>query len=99
MGISTPYLPENLSIALGSGSLTPLELGAAFCVFANNGYRIEPFGVREILDNNGDSLEQTGPTLKSALSPEVAVTVRSMLMKAVSWGTGTRAKEIGRAHV
>ena len=92
MGISTPYLPENLSIALGSGSLTPLELGAAFCVFANNGYRIEPFGVREILDNNGDSLEQTGPTLKSALSPEVAVTVRSMLMEAVSWGTGTRAK-------
>ena len=92
MGITTPYLPENLSLALGSCSLTPLEMAAAFCVFANNGYRIEPFGVREILNSKGESIEQTGPTLTNALSPETAVTMRSMLMQAVSWGTGTRAK-------
>ena len=92
MGITTPYLPENLSLALGSCSLTPLEMGAAFCVFANNGYRVEPFGVREILNSKGESIEQTGPTLTNALAPETAVTIRSMLMQAVSWGTGTRAK-------
>jgi penicillin-binding protein 1A len=92
MGITTPYLPDNLSVALGSSSLTPLEMGAAFCVFANNGHRVEPFGVQEILDNNGNVIEQNGPMLSDALSPETAVTVRSMLTQAVNWGTGTRAK-------
>jgi penicillin-binding protein 1A len=92
MGITTPYLPEDLSIALGSSSLTPLEMGAAFSVFANNGYRVVPFSVKEILDSNGNSLERNGPDLGNALSPETAVTMRSLLMQAVSWGTGTRAK-------
>jgi penicillin-binding protein 1A len=92
MGITTPYLPEDLSVALGSSSLTPLEMGAAFSVFANNGNRIEPFGVKEILDANGNVIEQNGPVLTSALSPETAVTMRSMLMQAVNWGTGTRAR-------
>jgi penicillin-binding protein 1A len=91
MGITTPYLPEDLSVALGSSSLTPLEMCAAFCVFANDGNRVEPFGVREILDSNGDAVEQNGPAITQAMSPETAVTVRSMLMQAVSWGTGTRA--------
>jgi penicillin-binding protein 1A len=95
MGVTTPYLPEDLSIALGSSSLTPLEMGAAFCVFANNGYKIEPFGVREILDSNGNSVERNGPTLSNALSPETAVTMRSLLMQAVNWGTGTRARVDG----
>jgi penicillin-binding protein 1A len=91
MGITTKYLPEDLSVALGSSSVTPLEMAAAFCVFANNGHRVEPYGVREILDSNGDAVEQNGPVITDALSPETAVTVRSMLMQAVSWGTGTRA--------
>jgi penicillin-binding protein 1A len=95
MGITTPYLPEDLSIALGSSSLTPLEMGAAFSVFANNGYRIVPFSVKEILDSNGNSLERNGPDLGNALSPETAVTMRSLLMQAVNWGTGTRAKVEG----
>ncbi|MDR1514149.1 MAG: PBP1A family penicillin-binding protein [Synergistaceae bacterium] len=95
MGITTPYLPEDLSIALGSSSLTPLEMGAAFSVFANNGYRIVPFSVKEILDSNGNSLERNGPDLGNALSPETAVTMRSLLMQAVSWGTGTRARVEG----
>jgi penicillin-binding protein 1A len=95
MGITTPYLPEDLSIALGSSSLTPLEMAAAFCVFANNGYKVEPFGVKEILDSNGNPVEQNGPLLTAALSPETAVTMRSLLMQAVSWGTGTRARVEG----
>ena len=95
MGITTPYLPEDLSIALGSSSLTPLEMGSAFSVFANNGYRVEPFSVKEIIDSSGNSLERNGPKLTNALSPETAVTMRSLLMQAVSWGTGTRARVEG----
>jgi penicillin-binding protein 1A len=91
MGITTPYLPEDLSVALGSSSLTPLEMATAFSSFANDGHRIAPYGIREVLDNNSDVLEQNGPAIKDAMSPETAVTMRSMLMQAVSWGTGTRA--------
>jgi penicillin-binding protein 1A len=91
MGITTPHLADNLSLALGSSSLTPLEMAAAFSVFGNNGHSIEPYGIREIIDSNGNALEQNGPVIGDAMSPETAVTVRSMLMQAVSWGTGTRA--------
>ncbi|MDR3163978.1 MAG: PBP1A family penicillin-binding protein [Synergistaceae bacterium] len=91
MGITTPYLAENLSLALGSSSLTPIEMAAAFSVFANNGHRIEPYGVKEIIDSNGNAIEQNGPVINDAMSPETAVIIRSMLMQAVSWGTGTRA--------
>ena len=91
MGITTPYLPEDLSLALGSASLSPLEMAVAFSNFANNGYRVEPYGIKEILDNTGHPLEQNGASLTRAMSPEVAVEIRSMLMQAVSWGTGTRA--------
>jgi penicillin-binding protein 1A len=91
MGITTPYLADNLSLALGSSSLTPIEMATAFSVFANNGHRIVPYGVKEIIDSNGNAIEQNGPVISDALSPETAVTVRSMLMQAVSWGTGTRA--------
>lgn len=92
MGITTPYLPEDLSVVLGSCSLTPLEMCAAFSTFANNGNKIVPFGVKEILDNSGSVVEQTGPLLTSAMSPETAAMMRSLLMQAVSWGTGTRAQ-------
>jgi penicillin-binding protein 1A len=98
MGITTQYLPDDLSMALGSSSLTPLEMGSAFCVFANNGHRVEPYGVREIQDSSGNVLEQNGPVITDALSPETAVTIRSMLMQAVSWGTGTRASLVKEGY-
>ncbi|MDR1581365.1 MAG: PBP1A family penicillin-binding protein [Synergistaceae bacterium] len=91
MGITTPYLADNLSLALGSSSLTPIEMATAFSVFGNNGHRVKPYGVKEIIDSNGNAIEQNGPVISDALSPETAVTIRSLLMQAVSWGTGTRA--------
>lgn len=92
VGISTQHMPEDLSIALGTPSVTPLEMAVAYSAFANNGYKVEPYGVKEIQARNGDSLEQSGPQLTSAISPATAVTMRSMLIQATTWGTGTRAK-------
>jgi len=92
MGITTPYVPEDLSIALGTASVTPLEMAKAYCTFANNGYKVEPYGIKEITGKNGDSLEQNGPNLTSAMSPATAVGMRSMLEQVVLWGTGTRAR-------
>jgi penicillin-binding protein 1A len=92
MGITTPHLPNDLSIALGSTSVTPLELVTAFACFANNGYQLKPYGIRDITAPNGDVLEQNGPDLSHAISPETAATVRSLLTQAVIWGTGRAAQ-------
>lgn len=92
MGITTPYLVHDLSVVLGSSSVTPLEMCAAFSTFSNGGNKVVPYSIKEITDSNGNVVEQTGPTLSTAMSPETSVTMRSLLMQAVAWGTGTRAK-------
>lgn len=92
IGITTPYLPDDLSVALGTASVTPLEMSVAYSTFANNGYKVEPYAVKEILSQRGESLEQNGPKLTSAISPTTAVSLRSMLEQVTGWGTGARAK-------
>lgn len=92
MGITTPHLPEDLSLALGTASVTPLEMCVAYSAFANNGYKIEPYGIKEIRGKNGESLEQNGPRIANALSVTTAVTTRSMLEQVAIWGTGAKAR-------
>lgn len=92
MGITTPYLPEDLSLSLGTASVTPLEMSVAYSTFANNGYKVEPYAIKNIVNKNGDSLEQGGPKLTNAMSVSTAVTARSMLEQVAVWGTGARAK-------
>lgn len=92
MGITTPHLPEDLSLALGTASVTPLEMCVAYSTFANNGYRVEPYGIKEIKSKNGESIEQNGPKLSNAISVTTAVTARSMLEQVAIWGTGAKAR-------
>jgi penicillin-binding protein 1A len=92
MGISSPHVPNDLSLALGAASVTPLEVATAFACFANNGYQVKPFGIREIEGPDGEILERNGPDLSHALSPETAASLRSMLTQAVIWGTGRAAQ-------
>jgi len=92
MGISTPHLPEDLSLALGTASVTPLEMCVAYSTFANNGYKVEPYGIKEIKGKSGESIEQNGPKLANAISVTTAVTTRSMLEQVAMWGTGTKAR-------
>ena len=73
MGVVTPHLPEDLSLALGSASVTPLEMAAAFSVFANNGMAVDPLMIREIRSSNGDLLESRRPFIREAMPPEIAV--------------------------
>lgn len=92
MGITTPHLPEDLSLALGTASVTPLEVCVAYSTFANNGYRVEPYGIKEVKGKNGESVEQNGPRLTNAMSVTTAVTGRSMLQQVAVWGTGAKAR-------
>ncbi|MCP0914482.1 MULTISPECIES: penicillin-binding protein 1A [Legionella] len=62
-GFNKKSLPHALSLALGSLSVSPMELTAAYAVFANGGYKIEPYLIDHITDNDGKILLQAKPTL------------------------------------
>ncbi|MCM8809525.1 MAG: penicillin-binding transpeptidase domain-containing protein, partial [Candidatus Omnitrophica bacterium] len=84
-------LPADLTLALGSLSVSPLELTSAFCVFANGGKRIKPIAIKYVTDSSGKILLQNEPQLDEAIAPEVALTMTDMLRDVISYGTGTRA--------
>lgn len=92
IGITTPYLPEDLSLALGAASVTPMEMAVAYSAFANNGFKVKPYGIREITERTGKSIEQNGPKLKKAISVTTSIETRSLLEQVVLWGTGRRAQ-------
>ncbi len=60
-GFDRARLPRNLSLALGSAAVTPLELATAYTVLANGGYRVEPYFIERIVDANGEVIEQAQP--------------------------------------
>lgn len=60
-GFDTKKLPRNLTLALGSGSVTPLELVTGYCVFANGGYRVSPYVIDHIEDAQGKVIYQAQP--------------------------------------
>jgi membrane peptidoglycan carboxypeptidase len=55
MGIKA-HIPKELSVALGTATLTPLELATAYSVFANNGTLVEPYAIEWIESRDGDRL-------------------------------------------
>jgi penicillin-binding protein 1A len=71
-GFSPDELPRNESLALGSASLTPLELVTGFATFANGGFLIEPYLIERIENAQGDVIYQANPKL--ACDPCIAAT-------------------------
>ncbi|GMR07328.1 MAG: penicillin-binding protein 1A [Gammaproteobacteria bacterium] len=60
-GFDSSRLPHNLSLALGSGSVAPMEIARGYATFANGGYRIEPYYIDRIEDAKGKVLLQSEP--------------------------------------
>lgn len=60
-GFIKEKIPKNLTIALGTGDVTPLEMARAYAVFANGGYLITPHYIEHIKDNKGDTLCTVNP--------------------------------------
>ncbi len=94
-GLQGP-LARNLSIALGSHEVTPLELAVAYATFANNGSRPQPIFVTEIVTTQGQIIEQNQPEAVRAIPPPTAYLITSMLQDVVSRGTGRRALGLGQ---
>ena len=62
-GFPAERMPDNLSLALGSAGVTPLELTAGYAVFANGGYRVEPYFISRVEDGDGNVIQAAEPTL------------------------------------
>lgn len=60
-GFNRDDLPRDLSLALGSHALTPLEIATGYAAFANGGYKIEPFLIEQIVDRDGKVLFAANP--------------------------------------
>jgi len=73
-GIKNRNLPKDLSMALGSHIMTPLEVATGYSVFANNGYQIEPFLIEEIQTREGDIAFQAEPFVADSRKLEEAPT-------------------------
>ncbi|MCD6310180.1 MAG: PBP1A family penicillin-binding protein, partial [Candidatus Eremiobacteraeota bacterium] len=92
MGITSPMEP-NLSLALGSSVLTPLEMASAFGVIANSGIRVEPVCIKLIKDPSGRIIEDNRHPKKHEVLPHVVAHMMvGMLKDVINAGTGTRAK-------
>ena len=60
-GFTEQQMPNNLSLALGSGSASPLEMATAYAVFANGGYRVSPYLIKRIVTHQGDIVMEASP--------------------------------------
>ena len=84
----SPELPRHPSLALGAGSVSPLELAAAYAVFANGGIYREPYLIERIVTADGKILYEQSPREESrVLSEESAMLMNYMLKKVVEEGT------------
>lgn len=95
LGIEAP-LARDLSLALGSSSVSLLEITGAFATFANMGNRPKPIFITRIVDKNGIVLEENKPVSVPAISPQTAYITTSLLKGVVEHGTGWRAKKLKR---
>jgi penicillin-binding protein 1A len=92
-------LPNNLTLALGSGDTTPIELANAYTTLAAAGRVAEPIFIRKVVDSNGITLEETKVSEQAAIDPAVVYIMTSMLRSVVEEGTATRALALGRPVV
>ena len=60
-GFNIDDLPKNLSLSLGSATLSPWQMASAYCVFANGGYKVEPYTIETIATGEGEILYQAEP--------------------------------------
>ncbi|ELX08286.1 penicillin-binding protein 1A [Janthinobacterium sp. HH01] len=93
--------PKNLTMALGTGSVTPAQLVGAYSVFANGGYTVEPYLIAKIVDGSGKIISEAKPrtTLPDdarVIDPRNAFVTDSMLRQVTRTGTGAAVARLGR---
>jgi membrane peptidoglycan carboxypeptidase len=91
IGIESKLDPV-ISLTLGAGAVTPIEIASAYSSFANNGYLAPTYLIEKITDVNGQVLYQHVTSQRVTIpDPAAAAAVRKTLEVAAQFGTGTRA--------
>ncbi len=94
LGIQSP-LDENLSLALGTSSVTLQEMVSTYGVFANQGVRNEPYFIERIENSAGRTIAAHTPAPKQVMPANTAYIVNSIMQSVVKEGTGKKVKVIG----
>ena len=91
IGIDSEIDPV-ISLTLGAGAVTPIEIASAYSSFATNGVLAPPYLIERIEDSNGEVLYQNIVSQRISIpDPGAAAAVRKTLEVAAQFGTGTRA--------
>ena len=96
--------PPYLTMALGAGSVTPLQMAAAYSVFANGGFGVKPYLIDKVYDKDGRLLMQASPQQASGnaarvIDPRNAWLMTSMMQDVTRSGTAARAGQLGRSDI
>jgi penicillin-binding protein 1A len=96
--------PPYLTMALGSGTVTPWQMARAYAVFANGGYLVQPYFIQKIVDDRGNLLGEARPQRAGDESLRVIDTRNAFIMDSLMQdvarvGTAARAASLGRKDV
>jgi penicillin-binding protein 1A len=95
-GFDAERHPAYLTMALGAGSVTPMQMTAAYSVFANGGYRVNPWLITKVTDQKGRTLVETKPPVLNesmrTIPARNAFLMTNLLGEVTSRGTAARAQ-------
>ena len=95
-GFEAERHPPYLTMALGAGAVTPMQMATGYSVFANGGYRVNPWLVTTVSEQRGKVLVQTKPPVledaQRAIEPRNAFLMTSLLQEVTRSGTAARAQ-------
>lgn len=99
-GFDSADMPRGLTLALGTASVTPMQMASGFAAFANGGYKVKPYFIDHITDDDGKTLYQADPpNLERAITAENAYLMNSLLQDVIRRGTGRRALALNRKDI
>lgn len=95
-GFEAEKHPAYLTMALGAGTVTPMQMATGYSVFANGGYRVNPWVISKVSEQRGKVLvESSAPVLEEserAIEPRNAFIMSSLLQEVTRSGTAARAQ-------
>ncbi|MGZ5013182.1 MAG: penicillin-binding protein 1A [Methylobacter sp.] len=111
-GFIEDQIPKTLSLALGSGYASPLQMARVYATFANGGFLVKPYFIERIESNEGEIIYQAKPKTACPacdssqelnrnyapriITPQICFLMNSLLRDVVQHGTATGAKVLGR---
>ena len=103
-GFDAERNPPYLTLALGAGAVTPLQMAGAYSVFANGGYKVTPYLISKVMDANGKVLSQAAPDKAGdernrVIDERNAFLMDSMMKDVVRFGTATKALVLKRPDI